>query len=311
MKKSTCLEAYKDGFKLLQPLRYVDGDDHTYIKRHTKRVILEIIETVGKVTISFSGGTDSLFTAYCVKELVEEKKLTRDVYELVYFKLDLSNMKHIFMEVQPPSKSEQYVLDYIESYADRVFTLAPTINELLDFWNKEIKGLTHASAYGKYNVVYSYFRNKLDNYCVVSDGLVDYLNLNFGLNSYFQYSLQEENNQIFIYSWDIDVNCALLKTNFTVLDLKSPFHLSQKLWLKNQQYIQCIPETIYGLPKREEYPWMYFDMFKPPEGFLKQIPFLFHHDKSNGFSKISPMYLPNDKCVTSVEQTQEFFNRHS
>ena len=27
-------------------------------------------------------------------------------------------MKHIFIDVQPPSKSEQYVLNYIESYED-------------------------------------------------------------------------------------------------------------------------------------------------------------------------------------------------
>ena len=103
----------------------------------------------------------------------------------------------------------------------------------------------------------------------------------------------------------------MLKTNFTVLDPKSPFHLSQKLWLKNQQYIQCIPETIYGLPKREEYPWMYLDKLRPPEGFLKQIPFMFFHSREGAGLKSSPMYLPNDKCVTSVEQTQEFFNRHS
>ncbi len=302
MKKSTCLESYKDGLKLLQPLQYVD--DYTYIKKHTKRVILEIIETVGKVTIGFSGGTDSLFMFCCARELVEEKKLTKDMYEIVYFKLDFSNMKSLFRADILPTVKDQYYLDFIDLYVDRVFTIAPTINEISDFYNKEIKEVS-LNKISKQSLIYAYFRTKLDNYCLVAENFVDYLNTDYQGTLYWRCWLREDGPEIDIYSWDIDIHCSLLKRNQFIMKKDTPHHHDlMYLQTKHIDYIRNFPETIYGLPKRHEYPWSNLRNLQPPKRLLnKNIPFLATLD----WRPFCPIYLPNEEVVTSVGQTQEFF----
>ena len=306
MKKSSCLEAHKDGLKLLQPLRY--ADDYTYIKRHTKRVILEIIETVGKVTIGFSGGTDSIFIVCCARELVEEGKLTRDKYEIVHFKIDFSNMTSIFKKVLPPTRAEQVIIDHIDSYVDRVLIIAPTINELLDFYNKEVKELSFNTTTQAHTIL-GYFRTKLDNYCLCADGFLDYLNSNYQGFLYWRCWLREDGPEIDIYSWDIDIHCSLLKRNQFIMKKDTPHHHDlMYLQTKHIDYIRNFPETIYGLPKRNEYPWSNLRNLQPPKRLLnKNIPFLATLD----WRPFCPIYLPNEEVVTSVGQTQEFFNRHS
>ena len=307
MKKSSCIEAHKDGLKLLQPLQY--ADDYTYIKRHTKRVILEIIETIGKVTIGFSGGTDSLFMVCCARELVEEGKLARDAYEIVYLKLDFSKMKQVFEDVPLPTVEEQIILDFIDSYVDRVFTITPTINELLDFYNKEVKELSF-NKLSKIHTVLAYARTKLDNYCLAADGFIDYLNYNYQGFLFWRCWLREDGPEIDIYSWDIDIHCSLMKKNQFIIKDNNPHKYNQLMYLqtKHIDYIRNFPETILGLPKRQEYPWMYLGNIKLANRyrFFKQIPFLQH----NGGPPCL-LYLPNGEKVTSVEQTQEFFNRQS
>jgi len=307
MKKSSCIEAHKDGLKLLQPLQY--ADDYTYIKRHTKRVILEIIETIGKVTIGFSGGTDSLFMVCCARELVEEGKLARDAYEIVYLKLDFSKMKQVFEDVPLPTVEEQIILDFIDSYVDKVLTITPTINELLDFYNKEVKELSF-NKLSKIHTVLAYARTKLDNYCLAADGFIDYLNYNYQGFLFWRCWLREDGPEIDIYSWDIDIHCSLMKKNQFIIKDNHPHKYNQLMYLqtKHIDYIRNFPETILGLPKRQEYPWMYLGNIKLANRyrFFKQIPFLQH----NGGPPCL-LYLPNGEKVTSVEQTQEFFNRHS
>ena len=307
MKKSSCIEAHKDGLKLLQPLQY--ADDYTYIKRHTKRVILEIIETIGKVTIGFSGGTDSLFMVCCARELVEEGKLARDAYEIVYLKLDFSKMKQVFEDVPLPTVEEQIILDFIDSYVDKVLTITPTINELLDFYNKEVKELSF-NKLSKIHTVLAYARTKLDYYCLAADGFIDYLNYNYQGFLFWRCWLREDGPEIDIYSWDIDIHCSLMKKNQFIIKDNHPHKYNQLMYLqtKHIDYIRNFPETILGLPKRQEYPWMYLGNIKLANRyrFFKQIPFLQH----NGGPPCL-LYLPNGEKVTSVEQTQEFFNRHS
>ena len=307
MKKSSCIEAHKDGLKLLQPLQY--ADDYTYIKRHTKRVILEIIETIGKVTIGFSGGTDSLFMVCCARELVEEGKLARDAYEIVYLKLDFSKMKQVFEDVPLPTVEEQIILDFIDSYVDKVLTITPTINELLDFYNKEVKELSF-NKLSKIHTVLAYARTKLDNYCLAADGFIDYLNYNYQGFLFWRCWLREDGPEIDIYSWDIDIHCSLMKKNQFIIKDNHPHKYNQLMYLqtKHIDYIRNFPETILALPKRQEYPWMYLGNIKLANRyrFFKQIPFLQH----NGGPPCL-LYLPNGEKVTSVEQTQEFFNRHS
>ena len=306
MKKSSCIEAYKDGLKLLQPLRY--ADDYTYIKRHTKRVILEIIEIVGKVTIGFSGGTDSLFMVCCARELVEEGKLARDAYEIVYIKIDFSKMKQVFEDVPLPTVEEQIILDFIDSYVDRVFTITPTINELLDFYNKEVKELSF-NKLNKILTVLSYARTKLDNYCLAADGFIDYLNYNYQGFLFWRCWLREDGPEIDIYSWDIDIHCSLMKKNQFIIKDNHPHKYNQLMYLqtKHIDYIRNFPEIVLGLPKRSEYPWSHISNLKIPKRLLKQIPFLHQHTEGPP----CPLYLPNGEKITSVEQTQEFFNRHS
>ena len=301
MKKSSCIETHKDGLKLLQPLRY--ADDYTYIKRHTKRVILEIIETVGKVTIGFSGGTDSLFMVCCARDLVEEGKLARDAYEIVYLKIDFSKMKQVFENVPLPTVEEQIILDFIDSYVDRVFTITPTINELLNFYNKEVKELSF-NKLSRTHTVLAYFRTKLDNYCLTADGFNDYLNVNYQGFLFWRCWIREDGPEIDIYSWDIDIHCSMLMKNSIYIKDNLPNKYNQLIYLQTKHipYIQNFPEIIHGLPKRDEYPWKYLGRHVLRGRFIDQVSFL-----KNYGGPFCPLYLPNEDLVTSVEQTQEFF----
>ena len=68
---------------------------------------------------------------------------------------------------------------------------------------------------------------------------------------------------------------------------------------KHLPYFYTVPETLYGFPKIRE------------NGFKSDYVFDFSQTiPTIGFTG-AKMYLPNGEQVLSVEQTQEFFNRHS
>ena len=52
------------------------------LKEETKRAILEIIDSYGKVSLAYSGGSDSGFVLCCIHDLIDEGKITKNTIEI-------------------------------------------------------------------------------------------------------------------------------------------------------------------------------------------------------------------------------------
>ena len=52
------------------------------LKEETKRAILEIIDSYGKVSLAYSGGSDSGFVLCCIHDLIGEGKITKNTIEI-------------------------------------------------------------------------------------------------------------------------------------------------------------------------------------------------------------------------------------
>ena len=61
-------------FKVVLTQPIYSTDDYLTVKLHTKRVLLEILDTYGSesINLTWSGGMDSAFIGLCFSELVEE-----------------------------------------------------------------------------------------------------------------------------------------------------------------------------------------------------------------------------------------------
>ena len=87
---------YGDGFKVVlnQPLSVVENP-YVY-KKEMKRVLLEVVDSYPKVTLGYSGGSDSGFVLCCIRDLIEEGKLKTDTINIVlcafYYNKSLLNL---------------------------------------------------------------------------------------------------------------------------------------------------------------------------------------------------------------------------
>lgn len=58
--------------------------DNIYaLKEHGKRVLLEMIDLHPKLILAYSGGSDSAFILCCIRDLIDERKITNDAIEIV------------------------------------------------------------------------------------------------------------------------------------------------------------------------------------------------------------------------------------
>ena len=53
------------------------------IKEHGKRVLLEMVDTYPKLILAYSGGVDSAFILCCIRDLIDEGKITKNTIEIV------------------------------------------------------------------------------------------------------------------------------------------------------------------------------------------------------------------------------------
>lgn len=58
-------------------------DDIFAIKEHGKRVLLEMVDTHPKLILAYSGGVDSVFILCCIRDLIDEGKITKNTIEIV------------------------------------------------------------------------------------------------------------------------------------------------------------------------------------------------------------------------------------
>ena len=69
-------------FKVVLTQPIYSTDDYLTVKLHTKRVLLEILDTYGSesINLTWSGGMDSAFIGLCFSELVEEGTLPSSTF---------------------------------------------------------------------------------------------------------------------------------------------------------------------------------------------------------------------------------------
>ena len=296
MKKSTFL-TLTDNFEVeLQDSLYINNDP-LQVKYAIKQAILEVRESIqGKLTLGFSGGTDSIFMLCCFKELIKEGKLTRDAIEVAFFDFISTNSSVNL----PPEHHETFRLEKFKHDIDKIYTFRISPEEMI---KHKFRGLQKYVEFTP--CVHAYARQQLNNYVLVLDDgisqLEEYDNC-FLTSSYNLISLREDTFDINLKMWNRDTFCTEIRNIFTTTS-----------HLKNSNYIQCYPEIIYGLPKHKE---------RGPRSMFKSItstPRSNYHYKQyrNRFYSSEPPYrflyivLPNGEKITSVKQTQEFFNRHS
>ena len=58
-------------------------DDIFAIRKHGKRVLLEMVDTYPKLILAYSGGVDSAFILCCIRDLIDEGKITKNTIEIV------------------------------------------------------------------------------------------------------------------------------------------------------------------------------------------------------------------------------------
>ena len=58
-------------------------DDIFAIREHGKRVLLEMVDTYPKLILAYSGGVDSAFILCCIRDLIDEGKITKNTIEIV------------------------------------------------------------------------------------------------------------------------------------------------------------------------------------------------------------------------------------
>ena len=58
-------------------------DDPFLAKEESKRVLLEMVDEYPKLILAYSGGTDSAFILCCIRDLINEKRISQDTIEIV------------------------------------------------------------------------------------------------------------------------------------------------------------------------------------------------------------------------------------
>lgn len=74
---------FLDGFEITLNHPLYISDNIFAAKEHGKRVLLEMVDTYSNLILGYSGGMDSSFILCCIRDLINEKKITEDTIEIV------------------------------------------------------------------------------------------------------------------------------------------------------------------------------------------------------------------------------------
>ena len=73
---------FEDNFEVTLNYPLWITEDPLTLKRECKRGLLEVAETYKKVSLAYSGGSDSGFLLCCLRDLINEGKLKKDTIEV-------------------------------------------------------------------------------------------------------------------------------------------------------------------------------------------------------------------------------------
>lgn len=289
---------------LQQPVYSVE--DYSSLKSHTKRVLLEIRDTYGSesVNIAWSGGHDTAFIALCYNELVEEGTLPPSTFSFCTAR---------FVDNDKPASVEwERGMIFYKKYIDPRIVLhihdvnvndKPFIQKSC-LLIKEIKRPTLAC------LIQEQWRRDIGGHFIVGIGFPWHEttnNLFIANSSYFWHHIPSS-PCVNVFDWDADIWSSFITPfylKFPAVPYNESFHFNGHIWEnikpKNIQYMLCFPQLFELFFKHKT-----IIQGKHFLRYQSYLPVNFKHYKWK-----LPVVLPNDEKVTTVEQTQEFFNGHS
>jgi len=238
------------------------------VKEEVKRGLLEMVDVYGKLSLAYSGGTDSGFILCCVRDLVEEGKLKKDTIE-------------VFQGVFIIDDEPQYDMNRAIKFANSL-GIDPKIVEInLDkdtdvwtsIWNEASK--SNEKYGGLYVVEDDMFAVTLQNYVAgIQDGMVirdswgtiPVRNLQIhggddtpGITLQMMYQYDPDKNFVEMYAWNNKIlsctispyglkkrpiNCEPFRSPIDLPANVHPLHPKNvdKLLSKWVIYLQCYPE---------------------------------------------------------------------
>ena len=320
MNKSNFLKIENKKVILTKPLFY--SEDKYSIKYEMKNFLLRIRDEVGKCVLSFSGGSDSIFLLCAFKDLVEQNKLTKDAFDVIYIDADLSELLIDSIPSTIGRKRIDWTLNYFKDYV-QVFNIKPTIKSMKDFYRNN-KYMTWAGTPIQH-FVQSMAKDLFDYPTIEGEGY--YAPEIFKLYTPNYWALDTRTSTIHPHLSDLNLFCSSFYPDKIPLELDLNTYSSahcrdiRDFYVKYRRYTDCYPETIYGYPKQMEWRSSFTDMKPATIAFFKNI----HTNNTINLKALTESWegrnsiwwghhdilLSNKEKVTSVEQTQEFFNRHS
>lgn len=268
-------------------------------KEHGKRVLLEMVDTYPKLILGYSGGMDSSFVLCCIRDLIDERKITEDTIEIVQGIFTGGNV------ILTPDHERATKFANSLGFNPRIYKY--DINEkwkdLEDFILK-YKLIGFSTVVGSYQILFAMQQDGIIITNQVPPTLKSF-HLRGGLRMCSAFD-----NQINFHTWDSDNyssyitpfrinrrNINLQPYNISVghIPYKSINHVEKYLYLW-MIYLQCYPKMMEIFGKFTTIDWKLWEKycFHNEIGLLREI-----HDKliyNSSFFK-----LPNGKIFTEKD----------
>ena len=303
----------RDGDKCILTKPFIETDDMYGVRSTVQDYLCKIRETRSEeLAITYSGGIDSSFLLLCYQDCIKQGRLSRDDYEIISFD---------YLPQDHPDKIKYW---FAETYLSSLnINYVPFV---LDF-----KFLINFCRYLRTLTLLPWqFGVNMQSYCYSL----------FPTKTFIIWDLGPRINFIMGVA-----GMARLEHNSNVLNLPSYYECAKSSWVKNcylsftaapedvikidpylssrsyyykvpkWPFFMCYPELYTLFPKRmtlsnvtKKHQKRIYNFYYD---FVEKSGLPFGGDYKNYVDFSFPMYLPNGERVTSVEQTQEFFNRHS
>lgn len=293
-------------FKVVLTQPIYSTDDYLTVKLHTKRVLLEILDTYGSesINLTWSGGMDSAFIGLCFSELVEEGILPSSTFSFYTARYILDG-KPCSIEFE---RGIRFYKKYINSDIDlHIYDINlddKTFLEKSCLLVNEIRRPTLGS------LIQEQFRRDIGGRFIVGCNYpyrYDDTGLFTGAAIDQFWHHLPNSPCISIFDWDADIWSSFMTPFFInrpVIPYKKTLHYDKYLWKgmkgKTVQYMICFPQLFELFFKHMTVP--YIGSFASVQQFLEHV----EEQYMNTYR--TSIELPNGELITSVQQIQEYFN---
>ena len=256
-------------------------------------------------------------------QMLKQNKLTKDAFDVIYIDEDLSELLIDSVPSTISKKRIDWTLNYFKDYV-QVFNIKPTIKSMKAYY--KIRNYMTWGGTPVQHFVQSMAKDLFDNPTIEST-LENLVMNEFYVDHTGYWSLDARTPTLHPHLYDLNLFCSSFYPNKIPLELDLNTYNTahrgdiREFYIKYRRYSDCYPKTIYGYPKQMEWRSSFTDMKPATIAFFKvvngdtyellsplRVPF---KNRDKWWTGFHPIFLPDGNEVISVEQTQEFFNRHS